>query len=200
MARTIRYIHTPNVHVHTYVCMCTHTQVGVSLISWAQCDHGKLARGWQDLCAVSMNREHVQLTSSVCVCVCERERMRKKADKDEVEWGYHPVGAPVGDKSTSDSWQNDAHSTVVSFIWLCSLCWGVPPEVVSVHQQGRWPILGTSNVLLHLFGLHTHHILPLPVLDHVEGLKRANNVLLCEGRHFTEGEVGEGREGGKERG
>ena len=56
-------------------------------------------------------------------------------------------------------------------------------------------------MLLHLFGLHTHHILPLPVLDHVEGLKRANNVFLCEGRHFTEGEVGGeggGWEGGRE--
>ena len=90
----------------------------------------------------------------------------------------------------------------MSFIRFCSLCWGVPPEVVSVHQQGRWPILGTSNVLLHLFGLHTHHVLPLPVLDHVEGLKRADNVFLCEGRHFTEGQEREedGREGGKERG
>ena len=41
--------------------------------------------------------------------------MREKAD-NEVEWGYHPVGAPGGDKSTSNSGQNDAHSTVVSFI------------------------------------------------------------------------------------
>ena len=53
-------------------------------------------------------------------------------------------------------------------------------------------------MLLHLFWLHTHHILPLPVLDHVEGLKCANNVFLCEGRHFTEGEVGEKRMGGRE--
>ena len=125
----------------------------------------------------------------MCVCVRERENEKKQTMRwsgGTTQWVLQlgtKVQVTVGKMMYVQQ----------SFIRFCSLCWGVPPEVVSVHQQGRWPILGTSNVLLHLFGLHTHHILPLPVLDHVEGLKRANNVFLCEGRHFTEGEGG--REG-----
>ena len=56
-------------------------------------------------------------------------------------------------------------------------------------------------MLLNLFRLHTHHILPLPVLDHVEGLQCADDVLLSEGRHFTVwGGGGRGGGGAWERG
>ena len=107
------------------------------------------------------------------------------------------VGA--GDTSTEEH-KTKWFSFNISFVRFCSLCWRVPPQIVSVHQQCGRAVLGTANVLLNLLRLHTHHILSLPVLDHVEGLQRADDVLLCKGRHFTGGGGGYGVEGCRAKG
>ena len=85
--------------------------------------------------------------------------MREKADNDEVEWGYHPVGAPGGDKSTSNSWQNDVHSTVIYSILLSllggstggSLC----PPAGSVADTGHFECAPPP-----VWAAHTPHTAP----------------------------------------
>lgn len=40
-------------------------------------------------------------------------------------------------------------------------------------------------MFLHQFGRHTDDMLPFPVLDHVEGLQRADDVTLGDAGHLT---------------
>ena len=54
-------------------------------------------------------------------------------------------------------------------------------------------------MLFHLLWLHAHHVLSLPILDHVEGLKSADDVFLSERGHFTAEEGGEEEVGGGKR-
>ena len=68
-----------------------------------------------------------------------------------------------------------------------------PLEVVGVHGELGPPVLGATHVLLHQLGCDTDHVLALPVLHHVEGLQRADDVIVCEAGHGTT----EGKGGGE---
>ena len=64
--------------------------------------------------------------------------MREKADEDEVElgvlqWVLQWV-LQLGTKVQVTVAKMMYIQQLWSFIRFCSLCWGVPPEVVSVHQ------------------------------------------------------------------
>lgn len=60
-----------------------------------------------------------------------------------------------------------------------------PPETGRVDGDGRPAVLGALDVLLHQFGSDADHVLPLPVLDHVERLQRADDVVLCDRGHLA---------------
>ena len=70
---------------------------------------------------------------------------------------------------------------------LSSLVGRVPSQVVSVHREQGLAVLGTLHVLLHQLGRDTDDVLALPVLDHIEGLQRADDVLLGDAGHRTGG-------------
>lgn len=40
-------------------------------------------------------------------------------------------------------------------------------------------------MLLHQLGSDTDDMLPLPILDHVQGLQGADDVILCDARHLA---------------
>ena len=70
---------------------------------------------------------------------------------------------------------------------LGSLVGRVPTEVVGVDEE-VWPaVLGTAHVLLDELWRDADEVLPLPVLDHVEGLQRANDVVLSDAGEGTGG-------------
>ena len=51
--------------------------------------------------------------------------------------------------------------------------------------DGWFLILSAFEVLLHQLGRDTDHVLALPVLDHVEGLESADDVILSDARHLA---------------
>ena len=69
---------------------------------------------------------------------------------------------------------------------LSSLVGRAPSHILRVHSENRLAILSTLHVLLHQLRSHTDHMLTLPVLDHVQGLKGTNDILLSEAGHITE--------------
>lgn len=68
---------------------------------------------------------------------------------------------------------------------------GLPPETAGVHRQSGPLVLGALEVFLHQLGGDADHVLPLPVLDHVEGLQGADDVGLCDARHLAKGGIRE---------
>ena len=51
--------------------------------------------------------------------------------------------------------------------------------------DGWFLILSAFEVFLHQLGCDTDHMLALPVLDHVEGLEGADDVILSDARHLA---------------
>lgn len=60
-----------------------------------------------------------------------------------------------------------------------------PQQGAALTCDRRLLVLGALQVLLHQFGRHADHVLALPVLDHVERLKRADDVTLRDAGHLT---------------
>lgn len=60
-----------------------------------------------------------------------------------------------------------------------------PEQGAALTCDRRLLVLGALQVLLHQFGRHADHVLALPVLDHVERLKRADDVTLRDAGHLT---------------
>ena len=74
---------------------------------------------------------------------------------------------------------------------LAPLAGRVPSQIVSVHSELRPAVLSTLHVLLYQFGSDTNDVLALPVLDHVQGLEGADDVLVSDA-----GQVAAGQERG----
>ena len=74
---------------------------------------------------------------------------------------------------------------------LAPLAGRVPSQIVSVHSELRPAVLSTLHVLLYQFGSDTNDVLALPVLDHVQGLEGADDVLVSDA-----GQVAAGQESG----
>ena len=74
---------------------------------------------------------------------------------------------------------------------LAPLAGRVPSQIVSVHSELRPAVLSTLHVLLYQFGSDTNDVLALPVLDHVQGLEGADDVLVSDA-----GQVAAGKERG----
>lgn len=68
-----------------------------------------------------------------------------------------------------------------------------PPTTTTTHILGSPPltcdgwffILGTFEVFFYQLGCDTDHMLALPVLDHVEGLQGADDVILGDAGHLA---------------
>ena len=71
---------------------------------------------------------------------------------------------------------------------LAPLAGRVPPQIVSVHSELRPAVLSTLHVLLYQFGSDTNDVLALPVLDHVQGLEGADDVLVSDAGQVAAGE------------
>ncbi len=71
---------------------------------------------------------------------------------------------------------------------------GAPSKIACVHCKEGLSVLSTLHVFLHQFGGHTYDMLPLPVLDHVQGLQGPYDVLLSE----PSGSASEGKEANKD--
>lgn len=62
---------------------------------------------------------------------------------------------------------------------------GPGPGLETRTCDGGSFVLSTLQMFLHQFGRHTDDMLPFPVLDHVEGLQRADDVTLGDAGHLT---------------
>ena len=71
---------------------------------------------------------------------------------------------------------------------LAPLAGRVPSQIVSVHSELRPAVLSTLHVLLYQFGSDTNDVLALPVLDHVQGLEGADDVLVSDAGQVAAGE------------
>ena len=71
---------------------------------------------------------------------------------------------------------------------LAPLAGRVPSQIVSVHSELRPVVLSTLHVLLYQFGSDTNDVLALPVLDHVQGLEGADDVLVSDSGQVAAGE------------
>ena len=71
---------------------------------------------------------------------------------------------------------------------LAPLAGRVPSQIVSVHSELRPAVLSTLHVLLYQFGSDTNDALALPVLDHVQGLEGADDVLVSDAGQVAAGE------------
>lgn len=71
------------------------------------------------------------------------------------------------------------------FTGLAPLVWSAPPEIVRINREEWLPVLRALQVLLHQLGSDTNDMLALPVLDHVQRLECADDVLLSETSHCT---------------
>ena len=71
---------------------------------------------------------------------------------------------------------------------LAPLAGRVPSQIVSVHSELRPAVLSTLHVLLYQFGSDTNDVLALPVLDHVQGLEGADDVLMSDAGQVAAGE------------
>ena len=61
-----------------------------------------------------------------------------------------------------------------------------PPRAAPLPTCDGWfLILSAFEVFLHQLGCDTDHVLALPVLDHVEGLEGADDVILSDARHLA---------------
>ena len=71
---------------------------------------------------------------------------------------------------------------------LAPLAGRVPSQIVSVHSELRPAVLSTLHVLLYQFGSDTNDVLALPILDHVQGLEGADDVLVSDAGQVAAGE------------
>ena len=89
-----------------------------------------------------------------------------------------------------ESWQEVrcCASGCPSVSWSsCSSCWEGSISV-SVHSELRPAVLSTLHVLLYQFGSDTNDVLALPVLDHVQGLEGADDVLMSDAGQVAAGQ------------
>ena len=71
---------------------------------------------------------------------------------------------------------------------LAPLAGRVPSQIVSVHSELRPAVLSTLHVLLYQFGSDTNDVLAFPILDHVQGLEGADDVLVSDAGQVAAGE------------